>query len=180
MKLIFRKFFDICLLRAGPQDLSSSTFLLGLALLFYFTIGVLLTVISMPLVEAVVLVVADIALLGGLVYVLLWANNLLGRLVRVWTALLGSGSYFELVALPLLAWQQQIMDGAQAEVISLDETGVVVSSLLLWLVLFWNLIVIGHILRHALSTLFPIGVALSVAYMFISIILTLKLSGLFS
>ncbi|HFD91658.1 MAG TPA: hypothetical protein ENJ22_00030 [Gammaproteobacteria bacterium] len=180
MKLIFSKFFDICLLRAGPQDLPSSTLLLGLALLLYFVIGVLLTVISVSLVEAVVLVVADIALLGGLVYVLLWANNLLDRLIRVWTALLGSGAFFETLALPLLAWQQQIMDNAQSEVISLNETGVVVSSLLLWLVLFWNLIVIGHILRHALSTLLPIGIALSVAYMFISITLSQNLAGLFS
>ncbi len=180
MKLIFRQFFNICLLRAGPQDLPSSAFLLALSLLLYITIGVLLTVISVPLAQAVVLVAADIALLGGLVYVLLWANNLLDRLIRVWTALLGSGAFFELIALPLLAWQQQIMDNAQAEVISLDETGVIVSSLILWLVLFWNLIVVGHILRHALSTLFPIGVALSVAYMFISITLIQNLSGLFS
>ncbi len=180
MRLIFNKFFDICLLRAGPQDLPSSTFLLGLSLLLYFVIGVLLTVISVSLVEAVVLVVADIALLGGLVYVLLWANNLLDRLIRVWTALLGSGAFFETLALPLLAWQQQIMDNAQSEVISLNETGVVVSSLFLWLVLFWNLIVIGHILRHALSTLLPIGIALSVAYMFISITLSQNLAGLFS
>ncbi len=178
VNLIFRKFFDICLLRAGPQDLPSSTFLLGLALLLYFAMGVLLTMISLPLAQAVMLVVVDIALLGVLVYVLLWANNLLTRLIRVLTALLGSGVFFEVMALPLLAWQQRILDNAQAEVISLDETGIIVSSLFLWLVLFWNLIVIGHIVRHALSTLMPIGIAISVAYMFISITISQKLSGL--
>ncbi len=180
MKLILRKFLDICLLKAGPQDLPSSQFLLGLSLFAYVTIGVFLTMINVSWGQAIFLVAVDLGLLGGLVYILLWANNLTERLVQVWTALVGTGAIFELIALPLLAWQQKLMVNAQADPASLDETGVIVSSLVLWIALFWNLIVIGHVLRHALSTLLPIGVALAVAYMYISITLTQNLSKLFS
>jgi hypothetical protein len=47
-----------------------------------------------------------------------------------------------------------------------------IASLLLWIWLLWDLLVIGHILRHTLSTRLPIGVLLGVVYLFISYTVT--------
>lgn len=162
MGKLLRRYLDICLLRAGPQDLPGSRFLLGLSLAAYFVVGVVLSLRNLDALAAASLVVVDTALLGGLLFALLWARDLLNRFIQTLAALLGTGVVLELVAWPVLAWQQQAMT---ADTVN---TALMVSSLLLWVWLFWNLMVIGHILRHALSTLLPIGVALGLLYMFIS------------
>lgn len=162
MGKLLRRYVEICLLRAAPQDLPASLFLLGLSLAAYFIVGVGISLRNLDLPAAAALVVLDTALLAGLLFLLLWVRDLPNRYLQTITALLGTGVILELIAWPLLAWQQQAMVDNAAT------TGLVVSSLLLWVWLFWNLMVIGHILRHALSTLLPVGVGLGLLYMFIS------------
>ena len=45
-------FWDICALKAAPQDLPASTFLLGLVLLAYFITGVIVAAFQWPLSQA--------------------------------------------------------------------------------------------------------------------------------
>ena len=87
-------------------------------------------------------------------YLLLWMRLKPGRYQQTLTALAGGGTILALIAWPLLLWQQQ--------------SGSSVASLLLWVFFFWNLGVFGHIIRHALSTHFAVGVLLALLYMFIS------------
>ncbi len=175
MKPLLKRFLDICLLRAGPQDLPASGFLLGLALLVYLLTGTLLSSLNLAWWQSLLLVVVDTVILGGLAFVVLWIRHLTGRFWQVFTALLGTGAFFELLALPLLFWQQQTVGAFQGAGQD-GGFGVFFSALVLWLCLFWNLVVIGHILRHALSTLMPVGMALAVAYMFISITVSQRLT----
>lgn len=170
-----KRFYDICLLRAGPQDLPTSNFLLLLTLLVYITMGMLLSSLNLSWWPSLLLVAVDSAILGGIAFLMLWIRHFPERFVQVFSALLGTGAFFELLALPLLFWQQQTIGTFQAAAGD-NGLGVFISALVLWLCLFWNLIVIGHILRHALSTMMPVGVGLAVAYMFISISISQRLT----
>jgi len=161
MKLLLLRFIDICLLRAGPQDLPASTVLLTLTLIAYSTAGLLLSLVSTSLTNALLLVVADVLLLAGLAYLILWIRLLTARFLQTLTALTGTGAILEFSIWPVLYWQQLS--------VATNGPGLLIASLLLWVWLFWNIAVVGHILRHTLSTTFFNGALLSLLYMFISI-----------
>lgn len=162
MGRLLQRFFDICLLRAGPQDLPASRFLLWVSLLAYGAVGLVMSAQNLDVGRAILLVVLDTALLAALLFALLWSRALLERLPQTLTALLGTGAILQLVALPILSWQQA---GLGDDTIT---TALMIASLLLWIWLLWDLLVIGHILRHTLSTRLPVGVLLALAYLFIS------------
>jgi energy-converting hydrogenase Eha subunit C len=159
---LLQRFFEICLLRAGPQDLPASRFLLWISLLAYGAVGMVMSVQNLDVARASLLVLLDTALLAALLFALLWSRGLLERYLQTMTALLGTGAILQVAALPILSWQRE---GLGEETIS---TTLMIASLLLWIWLLWNLIVVGHILRHTLSTRLPIGVLLGLAYLFIS------------
>lgn len=162
MGRLLQRYLDICLLRAGPQDLPASTVLLWLSLLAYFAVGMVMSVQNLDVARATLLVSLDLALLAALLFALLWSRNAMSRYLQTLTALLGTGAILELVVLPILSWQQE---GLGDETIS---PMLMIASLLLWIWLLWDLLVIGHILRHTLSTRLLIGVLLGVVYLFIS------------
>lgn len=161
MKILLRRFVDICLLRAGPQDLPASTFLLATTLAVYGIAGLFLSLVNTTLSEALLMVMVDILLLAAFAYVILWVRTLTARFVQALTALAGTGAMLEFAAWPALAWQQL---SATA-----DGAGLMIPSLLLWAWLFWSIAVVGHILRHALSTTYTAGTLLSLLYTFIAI-----------
>lgn len=177
MNHLLQRFFAICLLRAGPQDLPASRFLMVLCLGIYGGAGFLLSLGSLPWLGSLVLILVDTLLLVLISFLLLWMRALTERFTQVCTALAGTGIFFELLALPLLIWQQHSVGAFQQD--GGNGLGIFISALVLWLCLFWNLIVIGHILRHALSTLMPVGLALGVAYLFISISISRQLTAFF-
>jgi len=162
MGKLLQRYFDICLLRAGPQDLPSSGFLLWLSGLGYFAAGMVMSVQNLDVAHATLLVGQDIGLLAGLLFALLWSRDLLARYRQTLTALLGTGAILQIVVLPILSWQQA---GLAEDTIS---SALMFASLLLWIWLLWDLMVIGHILRHTLSTRLPIGVLLALVYLFVS------------
>lgn len=153
-------FFDVCRLRAAPQDLPTSRSLLVATLLLYALLSIVISVVQMSLVKALLAAFMDTALLAGLSFFLLWARMLANRWVQTCIALAGSGTVLELVALPLMIWQKQF--GPESSL-------VIVPTLFLLVVLFWNLVVVGHILRHALSTSLVMGSVLATVYMYVSL-----------
>ena len=161
MKILLRCFAEICLLRAGPQYLPASTFLLAAALTVYGFAGLFLSLVNTTFFGALLMVMVDILLLIAFAYVILRVRVMTARFVQTLTALAGTGAILEFVAWPALVWQQL---SATA-----DGGGVMIPSLLLWVWLFWSIAVVGHILRHALSTTFTAGALLSLLYTFISI-----------
>ncbi len=161
MKLIFEYILAMCLFRAAPQDLPTSTFLLRLMLLFYIVSGLLVILTGVTISTASLMVTVNLALLALLSWALLWINNLGHRYYQVLTALAGCSALINLVTLPVLLW---------AQAASRDQIpGLPLASMLLWSSLFWQIVVMGHIIRHALATLMPIGISLAVLYTFISI-----------
>lgn len=160
MNKLFMMFFDLCRLRVAPQDLPTSRPLLIYSLAVYAVLALMLSWIQMTPGKALIAAVFDTLLMGLLSYVLLWARLMPQRWPQTCTALAGSGIILQVVALPITLWQKQFGP---------DNSLVLIPSLLILVLLFWNLVVVGHILRHALSTNLGMGAVLATVYMYVSL-----------
>ena len=157
---LIKMFWDICAVKAAPQDLPASSFLLGLALLAYLVTGAVVAAFQWPLSQAILAAFLDTVFLTVLSRVLLWARMLSGRFVQTLTALAGSGAVMTVIALPLVMWQSFV--GVT------DANAPTLPSWLLMIWMIWNVVVVGHILRHALSTVLPLGIGLAAVYAYIT------------
>jgi hypothetical protein len=166
MLAILKSFLALCLLRMRPQDLPAAPVLAAFAVICYVAAGLLMAMQHMSHAGAVGLVLLDTVLFGFLIWLLLWVRLMQNRFLQTFTALLGASAVLEIIAVPLVVWQQ-------SAIVSDEMTAAgIVASLLLWAWLFWSLLVIGHILRHAIDTILPIGVMLALLYMFITFSVT--------
>lgn len=157
---LIKMFWGICAVKAAPQDLPASSFLLGLALLAYLVTGAVVAAFQWPLSQAILAAFLDTVFLTVLSRVLLWARMLSGRFVQTLTALAGCGAVMTVIALPLVMWQSFV--GVT------DANAPTLPSWLLMIWMIWNVVVVGHILRHALSTVLPLGIGLAAVYAYIS------------
>ncbi len=158
---LIKFFWDLCMLKAQPQDLPASTFILKMVLLGYFMMSMVVAVLQWPLPFAALAALLDTVLLSILCFVLLWARMLSARFTQTLTALAGSGAMLGMVAVPLIVWQQKM--GAPGEGLAT----IPAALLLVWT--GWNVTVMGHILRHALSTAFVLGLGLAAVYAYITL-----------
>lgn len=165
MTKVIPLFPQMMLLRTRPQDLPASDTLVVLAVLASALAGMTALHIVLPLQEAFAQVGVDLLLLAGLLLAGLRLTGRGERFRQSFAALCGTGAIFALLAWPLLA------------VIVREGDPAVVAMLLLWTLYAWNLLVIGHILRHAFDTGWPGGLLLALGYVIIS---TLVLHLLFS
>lgn len=152
-----KTFFNLCLLRASPQDLPSSNRLLGVALVAHLAANLLTGLGETGLENALIAGVMDTLLLVALTHTGLMVRNLRERTRQTLTALAGSGAL-----LAVLAWA----------VVTLAET-VTTQAWIAWLpFLFWFLAVYGHILRHAFNTSVGVGLLLATGYVLLSLLVT--------
>ena len=151
MKALLNTAVELCLLRLGPQQLPASPILLQVSLILNLLVGVLVMMAAKEgLAEAVAESLFEVALMLGVLYMGLKSYNKLRRFNQTASALLISGLLLGLLSLPLVSWNHR---SQSAE-----------SSLLLLLLIFWSILVLGHILRHAFSVPLNVGVAIGVAY----------------
>ena len=158
MSKVINAFWKICLLKLAPQDLPASSGLMLLSMLAYGIASALVGLLSLSPEKAFLSGVLDIALVGAMTQLLLWIRQLGARFLQTFTALMGTGAILGLFALPLLFMQMQTG----------DQPALLPSVLILGLMI-WNLSVAGHILRHAISAPFFVGVLLALVYMYVSI-----------
>lgn len=152
---------DICLLRARPQDLPASTFLLSITIPAYLIVNMVIALAHVGIFNAISLAVLDVAVLALFIQLALQTRGYEMRFVQVLTALAGTGTFLGVLAIPLLILQTSRASGSSGGLVTL-----------LWLVLVvWNLLVLGHILRHALSTSMAVGLFVGLGYMVFSIYL---------
>ena len=155
MSRLILLWFDICLLRAGPQDLPASRELLGLSMASYTLASFLLSVPGYPLVSAVQLALMDAGLVVVFAVTALYLTGKMARLTQTLTALSGTGTLLGLIALPVIQLLSSGKDAVQPALL----------AGMLWLALFgWNLIVVAHIVRHALSVNFPVATGIAMLY----------------
>lgn len=158
MIAIFQYFFELCRFRANPQDLPSSVVLKYFSIATYMVVGLAVTLLSQPMGQALVSVIIDTMMLVGLAWAGLWVRNFTDRTTQTVTALAGTGTIIGLIGLPVMAWLHNSPEGQAT-----------LASLMLLLLVVWNVAVIGHILRHALSLPFWAGIGISVFYIYTSI-----------
>lgn len=162
MVALLNLFWDICLLRKRPQDVPASEDLLKLTLLTYAGSGLLAILLSLQQAgvgTALLLTLADVALLAALTYAVLYMLGYLARFTQTLTALAGVGTLLQLIATPLGLWYQRslVADGAAA-----------MPALLWLLLLIWSIAVTAHILRHAFSVSYGFGVLYALGYLMVS------------
>ena len=160
MGALIHPFVRICLLRMGPQDLPSSMTLLVLVLFAHTVVGVAVATVNLRFNLALAAGVVDTALLCGLTTALLMLYTLRERIVQTLTALAGAGTVIGFLAYPVNLW---LHDAHQA---SRESPAL---ALLLFVVVGWSFAVSAHVLRHALSAPFYLGLLVSVAFYWISV-----------
>lgn len=158
MEQLLKVFMDICRLRAGPQHLPASRFLLLLTLLTHALLGLVFALFTLPPVQSLLAALLGTVLLLGVVQGLLLVHRKPQRLQQTATALAGCEIVLGLLALPLTAWFYAVEgDSARA-----------VPSLLSLVVIVWSVVVTVHILRHALEVNQGIALLFALGYTFLA------------
>lgn len=151
LKALLSAAMDLCLLRLGPQHMPVSSTLFALLLLLNLLLGTLMVMaarigLAMGLLESLF----ELAVMLGILYAALRMSRKLKRFSQTAIALLLSGLLLNLLALPLVSWNQRT---ASAE-----------SGLLVLVLIFWSIVVLGHIIRHAFDVELNLGIAAAVLY----------------
>ena len=160
------KLVEICLLRAGPQDLPAAPVFLGLVLAGYVLVDILISRINFAPGVAIAVSLLDTLLLATFVQLVLRIRAKPERFNQTLAAVAGTGLLLGLLAVPVI----QGLSAAQLA----DQTA---SGLaLLWLaILVWSLLVLGHILRHALDVKLATGIGIGVLYSLLSVMIVRSL-----
>lgn len=152
--LIFR-FFDICMLRSGPQDLPSSAFLLRGVLALNIVIGVLVSFPVSGFEHSLMEVSLDLFLLSILLYTGLQWRGLTLRFTQIFIALMGTGIVFGMLMMPVV--YQLVASKAAGE-------PALFAALVWWGIVFWNITVFAYILQQGLDIKFNVAFTLAIMY----------------
>ena len=150
--VLLRLFLDICLGKKGPQDLPSSGFLLGLIFVVNAAVGLIVLLVETNLSAGVFELLLSLTWLVCFTYLVLILNGRINRFLPTMTALLGTDTVISLIALPFLIWMNRAADVRLPYYIVIG-------------LMCWSMIIIGHILRHALSTTHGFGMGLALLYL---------------
>ncbi len=153
MTALLTLFFNLCLLRAKPQDLPASWLLLGAALGAYFLTGWMIALTEQSVGYSLLAALADSAVLALLTHTVLLLRKRPGRLPQTLAALAGTGAVIQLIAWPLLA-----------------------SPVLLIPLLIWSLTINAHILRHTLEIALGLAILTSLGFLLMSATVALLIS----
>ena len=152
---LWKSFFAICCFRNGPQDLPVSREFLTLCVFGYGLSSFLLSLSTQPLQIALLSGLIDATLLVVISYALLLLWRFPERSLQTSIALSGTGIVFNLAAIPVFYLLSYIGNDAPL-------------ALLLFLfvisLVVWNIGVMAHIMRHALSSSFALGVLVALTY----------------
>lgn len=162
LSTLLKAFLDICLLRKGPQDLPKSGVLLTLCLILYTALDVLLTVQARPFTDALLVSLVDVGFLLLATSLILKQHRHIERWAQTMTALFGTGVILGIFIFPLVygGVQNQYEDWSQQVIV-----------LLFLVMVIWNVAVLAHIVRHAISTSMGIGIMIAILYILMSSLL---------
>lgn len=161
MLQLIRVLWDICRIKAGPQDLPKGYNLLIAAALSgvivdSFSSSILITKFSLSDIAQIV-IVYNVLLLAA-VYLLLKLIGYAERAVQTLTAIAGSGLLISLVLLPGLIMMNTAPEEAKSFAIF-----ILVDNI-------WRIAVNAHIFRHALSVSLLMAMILSVSYLLLGVL----------
>jgi hypothetical protein len=160
MSYLIQSFWEICLLQKAPQDIPYSRGLLFLLLPVNFLVGTLYLVFSsLEVGLGSILLFASIHMLFflGSLSVLMLLMGYAARIVQTLVALLGTDIIITLLAMPV--------------VMAINNASELAGyfGIILLLLITWNLVIMAHILRHALSVSFLLAGLIAFGYFMLSI-----------
>jgi FtsH-binding integral membrane protein len=151
MKALLNSAVELCLLRRAPQDLPASNYLLWLLIILNLLASMAMVLDGQSgLFHAMLESLTGLVLMLGLLAAALVARGRFTRFNQTANAALLSGLFLSLLALPLVVWRHR------------HES--IESDLLLLLLFAWNILVLGHILRHAFEFSLNLGIAFALLY----------------
>ena len=161
MKAIVRTCWEICLLRQGPQIFPRSWILFAAMLAVYVLFDAILFVAqgirgSQILYQTLM----DTALLVAFFTLVLGLWRKLERFNQTAVALFGSGAIITIAAVPFSLFA----------VLAHSATAQAVAQMLIYGILAWSILVIGHVIRHALDTGLFTGIFIAGAYIMLNFV----------
>ena len=111
-------------------------------------------------------VLVDLALLGGFAWAVLRIGGHPERFGQTLTALFGTGFLLALANLPFSLWLDSVPPGATQPAIAM----VAILGLL-----FWSVMIGGHIYSRALSQSAAVGLLIAVLYLFVNLVVVLPI-----
>jgi len=151
------------LLKAAPQDLPCSQRLLVQILFLYLLSDLLAVGSAVESGLAMAMILLNIAIILIFTYFVLLLLRLKLRYVQTVSAIVGTGIIFNLFSWPLLL---------QLSVENTPESAIAIVSLLVLLLMSWDVLVTAHIYRNALGSGMVHALLLSFSLLFVSITLS--------
>jgi hypothetical protein len=160
---VAKKIIIMLLLKTAPEDLPYSTGLMGRVIFLYFISGIVVVSDTVELSLAMGHMLLNISIILFFSYVVLSSLNLKTRFVQMVTAMIGTGIIFNLLAWPVLSYNdiEQASEFAQQ-----------LFLLVVLMLVSWEVLVTAHIFRNALNTKMTQAVILSMALFFVSLTLS--------
>ena len=160
--IVVQAFLELTLGKRGPQDIPASHALFVMTYAFYMTVTACLTAVAADWPTALKSALVDAIVLPVFVVTVLWLRGFTARCLQTLTAMAGVGALFSLAAIPPFL----VTAGMPESALSAP------ASMLVLVLFIWNVLVLGHILRHALAVAFPAGVLVALAYVAVSMATT--------
>ena len=158
---------NICLLRVGPEELPCSPVLLGALLVISFAVSVLVGSMVYAAKAAVLSSIAGLFLSFAFAKILLLKKP--ERFLQTFCAMLGTVTLINIVSIPS-SYSIRYMELGEGAELFFGVTGL---ALFIWVV-----IVYGYIFSRALSSAMSYGIAISVGYALLQImVLELFIAG---
>jgi hypothetical protein len=151
---LLKLFFDICLLKKGPQDIPGFDSLFRLLILVHMTISFIVLRLSIDETEAMWQIVVEVILIFVMTGALLFFTNQLSRFQQTASALLGTGAVISFFAIPAMA--------------TLVTQGTELAFFAVILLMIWHWAVTGHIFSQALEQSFSFGLGIAFIYILVS------------
>ncbi|GAB4393800.1 MAG: hypothetical protein Tsb005_13630 [Gammaproteobacteria bacterium] len=163
MKAIIRLFWQVCLLRLGPQDLPYSTTLFSLIILGYVGVNLAQGTFYQPLTSAIwqtcILLSVDLLFLA----VVLYLRTKIARYIQTACAILGVNTLINVLILPVALIHVTFIAQINNE-LALFALGMLFLILVLGINI-WLIVINSHIFRHALDVPFAGGLFVALALM---------------
>ncbi len=151
MYALFQLFFDICLLRKGPEDVPGTSRVIPFLLPVYAFINMLVLLLSYDFWSSVQQVTVEILLILSLPYCVLFLVGKPVRYQQTTSALIGTDCVITLASLPAMA--------------TLIGQGQPFAYFIIVVLMLWNWVVAGHIFTKALNQPLIFGLAVAFLYM---------------
>ena len=163
MTVVLRLFWNICLLRVGPEIVPTHTWFLGSLIAAELAMGVVLSAVLRPDLSASLwlnLALINLAVTASVAWFALYLRNCEQRFPPTLGAILGTEVLIDAVG-----------------VVALSVTTGLAKQTTGWLLTVWSIAVIGFILHRALATRLWVGILLSFGAGILGVFVAVALLG---